>query len=131
MLKFIAQHTMAALPSTGGPIIYTAGTDVNAESQFKNQATKIPIFIHPKALTFPILVALVKSAWTAASVLPVAWSRTVWFPFGSCILLGLLIAVSNLAEEKARASEWISGIIIGLLKSLVVFGAVVGIHKPQ
>jgi len=58
MLKFIAQHTMAALPSTGGPIIYTAGTDVNAESQFKNQATKIPIFIHPKALTFPILVAL-------------------------------------------------------------------------
>ena len=93
-----------------------------------DRSSDVPIFIHPKALTFPILVGLVKGAWLAASQLPIAWPASIWFPFSLCILLGLLIAVSNLTEQKLRFSSWALGVSIGLLNSLVVFGAVIGIH---
>jgi hypothetical protein len=116
------------IPKEEETVLYRAGKQVPAEKKEQAQANRLPIFIHPKALTFPIFVALVKGAWAAVSVLPLEWGKTVWFPFVLCMLLGLLVVVSNLTEHKVGALDWITGMAIGFLNSLVVFGAVVGIR---
>jgi len=91
---------------------------------------EVPIFINLKALTFPVLVGLVKGAWAAASLLPVTWATSVFVPLIMCLVLGILIAISNLLEQNLRVIDWVAGIAIGLLNSLVVFGAVMGIPRP-
>jgi hypothetical protein len=90
---------------------------------------EVPIFINPKALTFPVLVGLVKGAWASASLLQVSWATSVFLPLIICLLLGILIAVANLLEQNLRFIDWIIGVAIGLLNSLVVFGAVMGISR--
>ena len=70
---------------------------------------------------------MVKTAWEAAKILPVPWATSIWFPFGTCLFLVLLITISTLIEEKPTIYGWIFGLFIGLLNSLVVFAAVMGI----
>jgi|HubBroStandDraft_1064217.scaffolds.fasta_scaffold55900_2 hypothetical protein len=125
-LGSIANWTMVRA-EPAAPLVHVAAPGKAAPK--RDRSNDIPIFIHPKALTFPILVGLVKGAWLAVSQLPVAWPSSIWFPFSMCLLLGLLIAISNLTEQKLRFSAWALGVSIGLLNSLVVFGAVIGIHS--
>jgi hypothetical protein len=95
----------------------------------RGKQMEVPIFINPKALTFPVLVGLVKGAWASASLLPVSWATSVFVPLIMCLVLGILIAISNLLEQNLRVIDWITGIAMGLLNSLVVFGAVMGIPR--
>ena len=94
---------------------------------------KVSLFTNIKSLTFPILVALVKGSWESLQLLPITWAKSVWVPFCTCIIFGLLIAISNLKEEETLSKEktlsydkWIAGICIAILNSLVVFGSVIG-----
>lgn len=122
MLGAIARMTMATIQTPSGGVVRQADSAAAAD-----QETTVPIFINPKALTFPILVALVKGAWTALALLPSHLTSSIWFPFVACLALGLLVAISNLLEQKAKLMDWIFGLVIGLLNSLVIFGAVVAI----
>ncbi|WP_445627975.1 hypothetical protein [Nostoc sp. DSM 114167] len=90
---------------------------------------KVSIFTNEKSLTFPVLVALVKGSWESLQQLPISSTKSIWLPFCTCIILGILIAISNLKEEKPSPlyHEWFLGIGIAILNSLVVFGAVVGV----
>ncbi|MEO0835961.1 MAG: hypothetical protein AAFY16_08240, partial [Cyanobacteria bacterium J06642_3] len=54
-------------------------SQMQVSSELKSEP--IPVFIHVKSLTFPVLVSLVKGSWEAIKQLPVAWVETVWFPF--------------------------------------------------
>ncbi|MFN6572039.1 hypothetical protein [Dendronalium sp. ChiSLP03b] len=94
---------------------------------------KVPIFTNVKSLTFPGLVLLVKGAWLSLQQLPISWANSKWIPFLFCILFGLVIAISNLKEEKPspRYDQWFLGILIALFNSLVIFGAVVGVPTPK
>jgi hypothetical protein len=126
MWHFIARLTMARSPE-GARVssILRAGSGRAAEEE--EQTPTVPIFIHPKALTFPVLIALVKGAWAGAMLLPLPWAASIWFPLVACMILGLLIAISNLLEQKVGTLTWIFGLVIGLVNSLVVFAAVVAI----
>jgi hypothetical protein len=123
MLGFIARLTMARFPRGTESDLLCQADDAGGTEE----GTRVPIFIHPKALTFPIVVALVKGAWLAAATLPFQWAASRWFPFSACLILGLLVTISNLSEQKVRVLDWIFGLAIGILNSLVIFGAVVGI----
>lgn len=118
MLSRIASLTTVRVPSG---IVQTAGGGAVQGN------TSVPIFIHPRALTYPIMVALVKGGWSAMALLPLRSTSSIWFPFIASLLLGILVAISNLTDQRAKLLEWIVGLVIGLLNSLVIFGAVVSI----
>ena len=107
----------SAVGGEGGPGIPPAGA----------ASEPIPILINAKALTYPLMVALVKGAWEAAKVLPVPWAASIWVPFTLCMVLVLLVAVSNLTETKANLFGWLFGLFVAGVNGLVVFGAIVGI----
>lgn len=138
MLSFIAKLTMARAPKAAPQadiqqLKDTAPGEVAAPAGGYGGKPLIPIFINPKTLQVPILVGLVKGAWEATKALPASTASTyltsTWFPFAACTILGILITVSNLREDKAPALMWIVGLIIGFLNSMVVFGAVMGITR--
>lgn len=84
MLSTIANLTMATVrPSS--EVVRQADSDAGT-----GQKTSVSVFIHPKALTFPVLVALVKGAWSALAILWAPLSSSVWFPFVACLTLGSL-----------------------------------------
>lgn len=129
MANLLARLTMANVPGARTGRLFGLGSD---EKEGTAQANDLsPIFIHPKAISFPVAVGLVKGAWEAAKSSPISWLHSPWFPLGACIAIGLLIAVSNLLELKAKPLAWVIGLIVGGLNSLVVFGAVMGIPGSQ
>lgn len=123
LLRQVAKLTMFR-PKQIEPTVLAAET-----TKAERSGAEIPIFINPKALTFPVLVGLVKGAWASAVLLPVGWVTSVFVPLTMCIVLGLLIAVSNLLDQKLRFVDWISGVLIGLCNSMVIFGAVMAIPR--
>jgi len=124
IFRRIAKLTMSR-PQGLAPLVLPAEPGKEQQKEIE-----VPIFINLKALTFPVLVGLVKGAWAAASLLPVTWATSVFVPLIMCLVLGILIAISNLLEQNLRVIDWVAGIAIGLLNSLVVFGAVMGIPRP-
>jgi hypothetical protein len=90
---------------------------------------RVSIFINPQALTFPVAVALVKGAWEGLKLTPLPAAGTTWFPFLACLVIGVLITVDNLMAETMTRSIRGLGVIIGILNSLVMFAAVLGISR--
>jgi hypothetical protein len=90
ILRGIASLTMAT-PKNAAPLVLPAGAGAK-----RGKTAEVPIFINLKALTFPILVGLIKGAWAAVSLLPVAWATSVFGPLIMALVLGILIAISNL-----------------------------------
>lgn len=133
MLRTIANWTMLKVPSTKRYVIAQSIVEENGSTHIGGtpDVVKASVFASPKSLSFPILVALIKGAWEAAKVLPAPVLNTMWFPFLAALILGMLITISNLNEEKPSTTGWVIGMVIGLLNSLVVFGAIIGIPtKP-
>ena len=89
------------------------------------------IYISPKALTYPILVGVVKVAWAVLIAVLGSVAETKFIPLAICVVLGMLITVANLQEEKPSLVYWAIGLGIGLLNSLVVCGAVLGISTGR
>jgi hypothetical protein len=131
MFNFIARLTMPRLPEVPGKAVIQQDRAMAPAAPSGNGPERFPIFTNPKAIQFPVLVGLVKGAWVAAEALPPAGAclASVWFPFLSSVFLGLLIAISNLIEEKPKIIGWIFGLVVGFLNSMVVFGAVMGLTK--
>jgi hypothetical protein len=133
MLNLLARLTMQKIP-VRGTVVETQGLRKPpapapaAEPAGGLEEARATVFASPKSLAFPVLVALVKGAWEASKLLPVGFVYTIWPPFWACIILGMLITISNLTQEKQlNAMGWILGVGVGALNSLVVFGAVMGI----
>jgi hypothetical protein len=74
-----------------------------------------------------VIVVLVKGAWAALQGLQVSWAESRVVPLVLCLLLGMALTVANLLEEKPKPTGWVIGLLVGLLNSLVTFGAVLGI----
>jgi hypothetical protein len=134
MFDLIATLTMARIPKPSTKVDIQELKAAAPAEPSGSGTDRFPIFTNPKAIQFPILVGLVKGAWLAAKALPPAstaevWLTSVWFPFAFSIFLGLLIAISNLIDEKPTIIGWIFGLAVGFLNSMVVFGAVMGIPK--
>jgi len=120
--NLLARLTMAKVPAQ------PAGTNERGGAPPAPQPSdQIPIFTNPKALTFPIVVGLVKGAWEALKALQTSWASSPVVPFVMCLVLGMAITVANLIEEKPKPTGWVIGLCVGLLNSLVIFGAVMGI----
>lgn len=88
---------------------------------------RIPVFTSPKALTFPIVTGLVKAAWDTLKAVQLDWASSPLVPLVMCVALGMAITVANLLEEKPKPMGWVLGLAVGLLNSLVICGAVLGI----
>jgi hypothetical protein len=128
-LQFLAALTMPAVrpKPRAAEILRRETSDSHRERVEETERTSI--YIHPKALTFPIAVALVKGSWEVLKLVFGANAESLMFPLGACLILGMLITVSNLIEEKPPYIGWALGLAVGLLNSLVICGAVIGISK--
>src|SRR5262249_9937845 len=113
MANFLARWTMDWVPTAAPravPREEAGGPEVPP-------GEPVPIFTNPKALTFPIIVGLVKGAWEALKALQQPWISYPWIPFGLCLALGLAITVANLIEENPKPIGWVLGVCVGLLNS--------------
>ena len=88
---------------------------------------RVAIITNPKALTFPLVVAIVKTAWEGLKMLPVESLSSIWVPFILTMALGFIITIYNLSEEKPSTGGWVTGITLGLVQSIMLFSAVMGI----
>ncbi|WP_392477964.1 hypothetical protein [Nostoc sp. C110] len=130
--KLIAKLTMVQFSQRSALIgriekEHTEDSPINSTS-----ITNIPVFINLRALTFPVLVGIVKSTWEGIKLLPLPsdWSQSTLVPFLLCITFGILICISNISEEKKPGIfSWISGIIMSIISSIVVFTSVIGISS--
>lgn len=95
----------------------------------KPSADQIAIFIRPQALTFPIVVGVVKVAWEGFMRLPVSWAGSLWVPFAACLFIGFVITIESVRIEKLSIPMSTLGVFIGILNSFVMFAAVLGITK--
>lgn len=131
MLSLLARLTTAQVPAPALARLPDASAkrfliDLPAQTP-PAAATSVPIYSNFKALTFPILVGLVKGAWTGVKLLPVPWFATMWFPFVACMVLGLLITASDVQVQKGTLLQTLGNIAVGILNSIVTFAAVLGI----
>lgn len=124
MADFLTHLTMAPVRTFVAP---EALADA-APPQAHPDVTNVPIYSNFKALQFPGIAALVKTVWLilgTATHMPVFTS--VWFPLIVCVALGLLITINDLQAQKGTWLQNVGGLLVGVLNSIVVFGAVVGI----
>jgi hypothetical protein len=134
MSSLINKYTRISLKKLGSS---TAVPDQSKKSGTNNQSVaataggdeKISIITNPRALTFPIVVGLVKAGWEGLKMLPVPQLTSIWLPFALCVLLGMVIACMNLSEEKPGKGGWALGLVLGLVQCLMLFAAVMGITK--
>lgn len=130
--KLIAKLTMVQY-SQRSVFIGRANKEQTEESPINSTSiTNIPVFINLRALTFPVLVGIVKSTWEGIKLLPLPsdWSQSTLVPFLLSITFGILICVSNISEEnKPGIFGWVSGIIMAVISSIVVFTSVIGVSS--
>jgi hypothetical protein len=91
------------------------------------------IFASPQALTFPMSVGLIGGAWGALQFLGTGWTKSEWIPFAMSLIIGATITFPAVWDEVQKQTEpvyrgyvWFRGSGVGLLNSLVLFGAVAG-----
>lgn len=94
------------------------------------------VFVSPQSLTFPVAVLLIGGAWAAVRQLSADWGSHKWVPFGMSLIVGGVISIPAILDEVGanpgrKTFIWIRGIVVGLLNSLVLFGAVLGASKMQ
>jgi hypothetical protein len=124
MARWIAKLTMAGVApakTAGAEGKDVAGGNKPAEEQ------RISVFTRPQALTYPVAVALVKGGWEAVKTLHVGWLASPWVPLLTCLVIGGVIAWDNLRTEKPGAPMYVLGVVVGILNSLVMYAAVLGI----
>lgn len=101
---------------------------VNADDQ-----AKVSEFLTVQSLTnFAAMTGAITVAWKALKAVSASTFTTQWTPFAMALAWLAVSLISSAAQEpKVRASLgfWVTGIFIGLLNSLVLFGAVIGINS--
>jgi hypothetical protein len=127
MANLLARMTTIGVAPAGEPAAEVFGTKKGAPD--RAPGTRVSIFINPQALTFPMAVGLVKGGWEALKHAPLPGMETTWFPFGACLAIGVIITINNLTAQKMTTSMRWLGVFIGILNSLVMFSAVLGVSK--
>jgi|GEM_PF-5065647 len=112
-------------------VLYAKKKEENEKRQGLRTTRRMSIFIRPQALTFPVVVGLVKVGWEGLQRLPISWAGQLWLPFTACLLIGLLISLEHLRVEKFSWPMRILGLTTGLLNSCVMFAAVLGISGTK
>ena len=86
------------------------------------------VFIDYKALTYPVLLGLIRGSWEGLKLLQAPWTQSLYTPFVISIILGILITYSTLEQRDPtpKILDWIAGFFVGLLNSCIIFSAVVG-----
>jgi hypothetical protein len=129
MLRWLANATMASTrqPARYGRVLETETSTPTTPPVTDERANKVSVFIDPKALTYPVSIAVVKAIWEGLKTLPSTGLDSPWVPFALCLILAALITISNLTEESAPPTKWIISMVIGLLNGLVLYAAVMGV----
>lgn len=131
----MAAPAAAVAPAAGeaAPAAAAATAATAAGTAAAPQTPRGSVFVSWQALTYPAAVGLIKGAWSALQLLKPALPNVDFtsplLPFFLSIMVGLLITVSSLHEEKTDLFGWVRGIAIGFLNSCVLFGAVMGLSK--
>jgi hypothetical protein len=129
-LTLIPRSTEIRLPPTGAAErLDDAAAPPSKSPADRPTEVSQSIFISYRSLTFPAAAALVKTAWAALQAAMIPGIGGVWFPLTACLILGVLIALANLSEEKPKPLGWVIGLVIAVLNSLVLFAAVLGVSK--
>ena len=98
-------------------------------AQLAGDSESVAFFGNPRALTFPVIVGLVKGAWAALQGFTPSLSQATWIPLLLCLALGMLVTIAGLADQRPslKPLNWLIGLVVGFLNCLVMFGAVLSI----
>jgi hypothetical protein len=95
----------------------------------KVEGPREAIFIDYRTLTFSAAVGLVQMAWLGLQAVEPSWFASRWWPLGMCLAIGMLVTVANLVDQKVvKRIDWVGGLLVGLLNSIVMCAAVLGIN---
>lgn len=99
----------------------------------QEEQTSVSEFLTVQSLTnFAAITGAITIAWKALMTLSSSDFSTQWTPFVMALawLVVSLIATAAQQDKSARTSVvfWTTGIFIGIINALVLFGAVIGLN---
>lgn len=105
----------------------------NSQTLGTDAQTSVSEFLTVQSLTnFAAITGAITIAWKALKAVSSSDFSTRWTPFAMALawLVVSLIATAAQQDKTARTSIvfWTTGIFIGIINSLVLFGAVIGLN---
>jgi hypothetical protein len=120
------------------PLFTSVAKDNPSNSQTKDlnpgQQTKVSEFLTVQSLTnFAAMTGAITVGWKALKAVSPSSFSTHWTPFVMALIWLAVSVAATATQQEADVKKdfgfWATGIFIGALNSLVLFGAVIGINS--